>query len=228
MTVPSPQPVRGGGTPGFWLALVAFVVVWSVRATAAYRVDQSLEPDARAIYSMVVKLALWAAPAVAFVLWVRRDSMRGGLRLGAPAWRSLPVFGAVIAAYLAGVALDVARKRGIGLGDLGQALAERGATTFASAMPSALAEEVLFRGLVLTELTERFGFWRGNVLSSAIFVAMHWPHRLWRDGLALGVVADAPALLLLSLALGVVAWRTGSIWPAVLFHTANNTLSGVF
>jgi membrane protease YdiL (CAAX protease family) len=228
MSEPAPAPGRSGGTPGFWLALGAFVAAWSVRATAAYDIDQSLDPDTRAIYSMAMKLALWAVPAVAFVVWVRRDSIRSGLRTGAPAWRSLPLVGSLIVAYLAGVALDVVRKRGIGLGDLGQTLAERGATTFASAMPSAFAEEVLFRGLVLTELAERFGFWRANLLSSAIFVAMHWPHRLWRDGLALGVVADAPALLLLSLALGVAVWRTGSIWPAVIFHTANNTLSGVF
>jgi membrane protease YdiL (CAAX protease family) len=215
------------GTPGFWIALALFAVVWSVRATAAYPIDQSLDPATRTLYSMALKLALWAAPAAAFVLWVRRDSLRAALRAGAPLWRSLPVVGGLVVAYLAGVALDVARKRDIGLGELGGALAERGATTFANAMPSAFAEEVLFRGLILTELTERFGFWRANVLSSVLFAAMHWPHRLWRDGLALGVVSDAPALLLLSLALGVVVWRTGSIWPAVLFHAANNTLSGV-
>ena len=39
--------------------------------------------------------------------------------------------------------------------------------------------------------------------------------------------ADAAPLFLIALALGFVTARTGSIWPAVVFHAANNTLSGV-
>ena len=56
---------------------------------------------------------------------------------------------------------------------------------------------------------------------------MHWPHRIWRNGLGVGVVADAPALCAIALALGFVTWRTRSIWPAVIFHAANNTVTGI-
>jgi len=30
-----------------------------------------------------------------------------------------------------------------------------------------------------------------------------------------------------ALALGFVTWRTRSIWPAVVFHAANNTVTGI-
>jgi membrane protease YdiL (CAAX protease family) len=218
---------RRRGTPAFWPALAAFVGVWSLRATVGYEVDLAMDPDDRAIYSTVMKLALWAIPAVTFAGWIRGDSPRRALRLGAPATRTIAPIAALIVAYLAGVAWDTARKHGVALSQLGAALADRGPVTFVGAIPSAFAEEVLFRGLVLTEMAERWGFWRANVVSGALFVAMHWPHRLWRHGVGLGVVADAPALLLIALALGFVVWRTGSIWPAVVFHAANNTVSGV-
>jgi membrane protease YdiL (CAAX protease family) len=132
-----------------------------------------------------------------------------------------------LAVYLAGVAFDVARKHGVTLAQLGAALVDRGASAFAGGLPSAFAEEALFRGLVLTELSERWGFWRANAVTAAIFVSMHWPHRIWRDGFGAGVLADTPPLFLIALALGFVTWRTGSIWPSVVFHAANNTLSGV-
>lgn len=234
----SPPPTAGGsagespaprrrGTPGFWLALALFAGLWAIRATVGFQIDLALDPADRTIYSNSVKLALWAAPAVAFTVWIRRDSAVRTLRLGAPAAGTLPLATALAGAYLAGVAWDVARKHGVPLSHLGAALADRGLVDFIGAMPSAFAEEIMFRGLVLTEMAERWGFWPANAASGALFVAMHWPYRAWRHGLGLGVVADAPALLLIALALGFIAWRSGSIWPAVAFHAANNTLSGV-
>jgi membrane protease YdiL (CAAX protease family) len=217
----------GGGTAGFWPALLLLWIVWAVRASVGFRFDLALDPAWRFAWSNGLKLALWALPAAAFGFWLRRESATRTLRLGPPALRSLPVALALIAVFLAGVAFDVARKRGVTLAELGAALAQRGGAHFAAGLPSAFAEEVLFRGLVLTELTERWGFWPANAVSGVIFVSMHWPHRIWRDGLSAGVFADAPTLLLIALALAVVVKRTGSIWPAVAFHAANNTLAGV-
>ncbi len=227
MTAPVTAGARMRGTQAFWAAFLLFVIVWTIRATVAYQLDLTLDSAVRPVYSNAMKLALWAAPAVVFTVLVRGDPALHALRVRLPIWRTLPAVTVLIVAYLAGVAWDVARKHGVTLAQLGEALAARGVGTFAGAVPSAFSEELMFRGLVLTELTERWGFWRGNLVSSALFVAMHWQYRLWSDGVGLGVVADAPALFAIALALGFVTWRTGSIWPAVVFHAANNTLSGV-
>ena len=223
----APAATRSRGTPRFWIALGAFVLAWTIRATVGFEIDLALDPPDRRLYSSAVKLALWALPAVAFALWIRRDSPVTSLRLGMPAPRTIAPLAGLVAAYLAGVAWDVARKHGITLAQVGDALAARGVSTFAAALPSAVAEEILFRGLILTEMAERWGFWRANVASGALFVTMHWPYRLWRHGVGLDAVADAPALFAIAMALGFVVWRSGSLWPAVAFHTANNTLSGV-
>ncbi len=215
------------GTPGFWLMLAALWIAWAARASVGFNIDLALDPAYRLAYSSAIKLALWVGPAAAFDWWVRRESPGRALRLGRPAPRTLPLAIAVIAICLVGVAFDVARKHGVTLTALGAALAQRAAAQFAGGMPSAFAEEALFRGLVLTELTDRWGFWPANAVGGAIFVSMHWPHRIWRDGFGAGVFADAAPLFAIALALGFVASRTGSIWPGVVFHAANNTLSGV-
>jgi uncharacterized protein len=218
---------RTRGTQGFWLMLAALWLVWAARASAGFQIDLAIDPAYRLAYSSAIKIALWVGPAAVFAWWIRRESPIRAMRLGLPTLSAVPLAAAITAVYLAGVAFDVARKHGTTLAQLGGALAERGLANFAGGLPSAFAEEALFRGLVLTELAECWGFWPANAVSGVIFVSMHWPHRIWRDGFGPGVFADAPALFAIALALGFVAWRTGSIWPAVLFHAANNTLSGV-
>ena len=230
-TAPASEPghaaEHGRGTSGFWSMLAALWLVWAVRAWVGFNVDLALDPAWRLAYSSAIKIALWVAPAAAFAWWIRRESPIRALRLGRPATGSLPSAIAVSVVYLAGVAIDVARQHGVTLAQLGAALTQRGADQFAGGLPSAFAEEALFRGLVLTELNGRWEFWPANAVSGVIFVSMHWPHRIWRDGLGVGIFSDAAPLFLIALALGFVTWRTGSIWPAVVFHAANNTLSGV-
>jgi uncharacterized protein len=218
---------RTRGTPGFWLMLAALWLVWAARASVGFQIDRAIDPAYRLAYSSGIKVALWVLPAAAFAWWVRRESPVRALRLGLPAPRALPLAVGLTVVYLAGVAFDVARKHGVTMADLGAALAQRGGAQFAGGLPSAFAEEALFRGLVLTELTGRWAFWPANAVSGAIFVSMHWPHRIWRDGFGPGVFADAVPLLAIALALGFVTWRTGSIWPGVVLHAANNALSGV-
>jgi hypothetical protein len=89
---------------------------------------------------------------------------------------------------------------------------ERIAVAAVAAIAAPLAEEAAFRGYVQSSL----GTWlqpRASVIASALlFAAMHLdPVRF-------------PAVLVLGLAFGWLTWRTGSLWPAVAAHAANNGL----
>jgi len=73
-----------------------------------------------------------------------------------------------------------------------------------------LMEELLFRGYLQTRLLERWKPGFAIVVSSSLFALFHiTPH-----GIALAFIAG--------LFLGVLAWRTGSIWPGVLCHAFIN------
>lgn len=77
----------------------------------------------------------------------------------------------------------------------------------------ALAEELLFRGLVLGWLTSRWGNLWGLIGSSCLFGAIHLE---WAQGLAAAVIG---------LYLGGLRLRTGSVHAPILCHAANNAVA---
>jgi membrane protease YdiL (CAAX protease family) len=76
-----------------------------------------------------------------------------------------------------------------------------------------VVEEIMFRGYLQTRLAERWSPVWAIAVSAVIFSAAHM------DPLhGIGVLP-------LGLWLGAVAWRTASVWPAVLCHTVNNAVA---
>lgn len=75
-------------------------------------------------------------------------------------------------------------------------------------------EEVMFRGYV-QRAYERLGVWRGVIGGGVIFAIFHLRFQ--------GIFAIIPV----SLALGFVAWRSGSILNSVAMHAAHNTIGAI-
>ncbi len=85
----------------------------------------------------------------------------------------------------------------------------------AASLLAPLAEEVAFRGYLLSALRTRFSPALSIGASAILFAAMHLdPVRF-------------PAVLFLGAWLGWLAWRSGSIWPAVAAHAVNNGLGSL-
>jgi membrane protease YdiL (CAAX protease family) len=76
-----------------------------------------------------------------------------------------------------------------------------------------IVEELLFRGYLQSRLLRRWPPVAAIALSTLLFAAAHMD--------PLHVVGVMP----LGIWLGVVAWRTGSVWPAVLCHASNNAVA---
>ncbi len=84
-------------------------------------------------------------------------------------------------------------------------------------------EEVVFRGCVLQRATRYTGFWRANLLSSALFLAIHLPGWGFAGFPAAGDLLSASAFVFaLSLLLGYLLKRTQSLWSCVVVHAASN------
>lgn len=87
---------------------------------------------------------------------------------------------------------------------------------FTLAILAPLAEEVVFRGAILRKLLQIFSHqmhWVAIVISAVIFGAAHL-------NMAQGVNA-----FVLGLLLGWMYYRTGSIFPGIVLHWANNTIA---
>ncbi len=81
------------------------------------------------------------------------------------------------------------------------------------ALAPAICEEMLFRGLILHSLKERYKIASAIFITAALFGFYH-----------MSLVKFIPTGLL-GLALCYVVWRTGSIYPAMLMHFLNNAYS---
>jgi membrane protease YdiL (CAAX protease family) len=78
------------------------------------------------------------------------------------------------------------------------------------ALAPGFMEEMLFRGYMQTRLLQRWPAWVAILVTSAIFGVFHvMPH----------AVVNA---FVIGLWLGVLAWRTGSIWPSIACHAFIN------
>jgi membrane protease YdiL (CAAX protease family) len=74
-------------------------------------------------------------------------------------------------------------------------------------------EEFFFRGVFQPGLNDALGPARGIFLTAFIFSAVHFDPVGFMARLELGIV------------FGVLAWRTGSVWPGIFAHAANNSVS---
>jgi membrane protease YdiL (CAAX protease family) len=76
-----------------------------------------------------------------------------------------------------------------------------------------IVEETLFRGYIQRRLLQRWHPAAAIATSSAFFVAAHFD--------PIHVLAIIP----LAVWLGVVAWRSDSLWPSILCHAAQNSFA---
>jgi len=86
------------------------------------------------------------------------------------------------------------------------------------AVAPAIAEEFFFRGFVLSALRSKLSGFRSVLLSSLLFGLFHVI-----AGSVLSIEKFLPTVIL-GLAIGYVAIRTGSLWPGILLHTLHNGL----
>lgn len=77
----------------------------------------------------------------------------------------------------------------------------------------AIGEEVFFRGFIQTRLVQRWGTWRGIVVTAVLFGLLH------------GDPIHTPVTFLMGLVLGSVVEKTGSLWTSIVAHAFNNTLA---
>jgi membrane protease YdiL (CAAX protease family) len=83
------------------------------------------------------------------------------------------------------------------------------------AVAPAFNEEMLFRGYVQRRLLERFNPWTALLVTATIFGLFHvMPH---------AIVAAFP----IGVWLGLMAWKSGSLWPGIACHALVNGLWNV-
>jgi uncharacterized protein len=81
-----------------------------------------------------------------------------------------------------------------------------------------LTEEFVFRGMLFAAFVKTgLGVIGSAILLSALWSVMHWGYSS----------QNLVALFVLGLLFSYIVWRTGSLWPAIVGHAANNLVAVV-
>ncbi|MCM3339203.1 CPBP family intramembrane metalloprotease [Paenibacillus sp. MER TA 81-3] len=88
------------------------------------------------------------------------------------------------------------------------------------------AEEIGWRGYLQPKLTQAIGAKKAILITAAVWAVFHYPFYLNgynEDGIPLVTIALFTAMIFpLSVVMGWVRHKSGSLWPAVIIHTAIN------
>lgn len=170
--------------------------MWTVWATIVLPRLSPLEGFWQDLRGVLVRVVLWVIPCAIYLHSQHGRRALSPLRLNLPPTVShwVAALGLITATSLA-VSIDVARKSRSDIASVwGQLLRE-----LSFAFPATpLFEELVFRGVILSELLVLFGvvssqsalavvrarFWLANLLSSLVFTGLHWPWWIYTDGIA--------------------------------------------
>lgn len=216
---------HGGATGLLDLGLVSLSLLWGSAwgtllaqrlATGSWHIEG--EPP---LLALLAGSAVGSATGAGFSLWLA--GARGlGLDRPAPVWvlRGLalwPVFLCVTVLWslaLEGAGLVVEEQELLGLLREVWGTAAGGAVLVWAVLGAPLTEEILFRGLALRALVPRVGRALAVGLTAVVFGLLHG-----------GDPQSVPPLVVLGLALGWLRLASGSLWPPVALHLANNALA---
>lgn len=87
---------------------------------------------------------------------------------------------------------------------------------FSIGVIASMVEEFLFRGLVFKSLEKRIGVLNSIFMSSLIWTILH------------GIINWTLQIFIIGVVLAILVYHLKSIWPAILLHSLNNTLSLLF
>jgi membrane protease YdiL (CAAX protease family) len=227
----SPRATSGARrltTGWFVIYIVAFFVIWALRATVFILIDESIASDVgKNLYSNAVKFTLWVLP-VFITLAALRIKPLTYTKLTTPVnKRGLLMSSLVVFVWLSLVVLGESLIQGKSIGVLLSQKAPLWLGILAAAFLSPIWEEILFRGFFLNRLDESLRFWKSNLISAFLFMLAHAPYWVSKNGFSGAVIKDMANVFLLGCLFGWVMKKTNSLWPAIGAHIANNFVSGL-
>lgn len=220
---PPTEPDDRGGARAAILLATAAVIAWAGWALLMARFPQ---PFAQPLLRGVVRVAVLLVPSLAYAWWakgrgndlfaLRHNAARGAL------------VGAVVG--LIGAAIIIVTRPGSPQDVLAMLRLPVGPATWINAIVgSPLGEELLFRAVLLTQLSRVSGPTRAVVGSTAGFVLFHLPIWVFVDHLSgTTLLAAVGGITLYGLGFALLFLRSGSLWSALIPHWLNNLLVSSF
>ena len=204
----------------FIIYLVLFIGIWIVWVLAIYPALVTLGERslAYALANIALRLIIWVVPVFLYLKYIDHVNPISYLRL-----RHNLNLGIVVG--LTFILLDFLLSAGA---NGGIPMFNWDVVTWNSVIGTSFlvgfVEEVPFRGFILQKLQERMSFWPANILSSLLFLLIHFPGWIFLHLLNARTVIS---VFVLGLLMAVLFRHTRSLWSSIIAHSGNDFISFV-
>lgn len=167
------------------------------------------------LISAGVKLLIWVVPVFIYLKFINRESPLSYLKMNRNVAKGF-LWGIVICVAYIGFSLI----RDYLMGDKSVNLSLDLDQWLNIVIIAGFAEEIVFRGFFLQKLEEYFDFTWANIITSVLFIFIHFPKWYFTEGKILP--QSMLSVFILGIAFGYTYKKTGSIWANMIFHSTNN------
>lgn len=225
------------------LYVVLFYAAWTIKeayVTRAIMENGSIDINLRYVLLGCIKLLLWVVPVFMYIVCLDKEKPAGYLKIDRNVTRGL-LWGVAICVVYIGSSMIKGHFSGKLSVNLDMGLDK----WLNTVLIAGFAEEIVFRGFLLQKLEaclnscfeiltgkmkplagiikdnkEAVVFWTANVLTSLLFIFIHFPR--WHfEGEGI-LFSSMISVFILGIAFGYTYKKTGSIWASVIFHSTNN------
>jgi uncharacterized protein len=195
--------------------LFLFYLVWTIKELWLIEYIYSFGNLISPLIEAIVKSVIWIVPVWLYITYALNRSAISYLKLNVNVKKGL----------LWGIGLSLL----MGLGLIGEAYIFNNASVHFSLsfddylntfIMAGLAEEIVFRGLILQEINKRLAFWKANVITSLLFLVIHYPIWIYND--IIFHYGSHLYVFIIGLLFGFVYKKIGSLWSVILLHAFHN------
>ena len=207
----------------FLMVFERIVVGWCLRELWLVQYLDLLEPTVRAILSAVIKIAIWVIPVIYLIKFFEKRDPFTFLRLRRPSRQGLKWIGIVFILLTLYLVINLLLLKNTI--DFHMDFHEWLNVVFLAGV----TEEIVFRGFILQKLMGYIKFWMANMITSVLFLSIHFPIWFYRDLFQFPTILTTMiSIFLLSLLFGYFYKKSASLWPSMIFHSLYNLLVVLF
>lgn len=213
----------------FLAFLACFYLAWCFRVVVLLPVDHRLDNELlKQCWSQGLRILLWIVPTMLYIRHVEGKLPLSFLRLDTvPRGRKLMTGVAAGFVFMLLVTIGACLFQGANLRALKPMQTGDWCLLLAMMSVVSVAEEIVFRGFVFRKLRDGRSFPRASIISSLLFVLIHWPGWLYMQGLHSGLLTLSFSIFLTGWVLALLTELTQSLWPPILLHLINNVWSSL-
>lgn len=195
--------------------LLIFYLLWALKELWMVKYIDIFDKNTSAIFEAVVKFLIWILPAWLYIKYYLNTSPVHYLKLNVNVKKGL-LWGVVLSLLLGlyfAVGTYVLNEKSfqfpLSFDDY-----------LNSFLMAGIAEEIVFRGLILQEINKKIPFWKANIVTALLFLIIHYP--IWVYNSEFFVFGTHIYIFALGLLFGLVYKKTGSLWSVVILHIFHN------